>query len=63
MPVGFNLRYSSSPSLSSPFFFFLDYKKVEESLPYDYMGCQVAAEVKRKRSKKERTKKRRLYKV
>jgi hypothetical protein len=44
-------------------FFFLDYKKVEESLPYDYMGCQVAAEVKRKRSKKERTKKRRLYKV
>jgi hypothetical protein len=35
----------------------LDYKKVEESLPYDYMGCQVAAEVKRKRSKKRELKK------
>jgi hypothetical protein len=39
----------------------LDYKKVEESLPYDYMGCQVSAEVKRKEERK-RTKKR-LYKV
>jgi hypothetical protein len=44
--------------------FFLDYKKVEESLPYDYMGCQVAAEVKRKtKEKKRELKKRRLYKV
>jgi hypothetical protein len=40
----------------------LDYKKVEESLPYDYMGCQVEAEAKQKEERK-RTKKERLYKV
>jgi hypothetical protein len=42
--------------------FFLDYKKVEESLPYDYMGCQVAVEAKEKEERK-RTKKEKLYKV
>jgi hypothetical protein len=43
-------------------FFFLDYKKVEESLPYDYMGCQVAVEAEKKKKERE-LKKERLYKV